>query len=83
MVSRKYHDSFLLLYCLNGTGEIITEGKNFNLEKGYAIIVDCHNPHEYAARTDKWEFLWLHFNGSAEKELYEIIYEDNYAPVIL
>ena len=74
ITKRETHDSFLLLYTLKGEGSILTGDTAFNLPRGYAVIIDCHSPHKYKSVTDRWEFLWIHFGGSAAKAMLEIAY---------
>lgn len=74
MVQRETHDSFLLLYTINGEGSVRSGDFEFSLQRNFAVIIDCHTPHEYHTVSDEWEFLWIHFNGSAIAPLFDITY---------
>ena len=74
ITKRETHDSLLLLYTLRGEGSVQTGNSAFTLPRGYAVIIDCHSPHEYKSVTDRWEFLWIHFGGSAAQAMLEIAY---------
>ncbi len=67
-VNREFHDSFLLMYTVKGTGQISCGDASFTLEEGCAALIDCHIPHNYRSEGGEWEFLWMHFTGSMAKE---------------
>lgn len=75
-IRRNTHDSFLLLYTISGQGFVQTNETAMQLSCGYAVIIDCHAPHEYRTASDSWEFLWIHFKGSGIRPLLDIIYPD-------
>jgi len=76
-IQRDMLDSFLFLYTVNGQG-CVQAGKNvIPLSRGYSVIIDCHVPHEYHSVSDKWEFLWIHFNGNGIAPLFDITYPNN------
>lgn len=76
-VKRDLHDSFLFLYTHSGEGIIKTGDTNIRLPSGYAVIIDCHTAHEYYSQSDTWNFLWIHFDGSAVKTMFDILYPNN------
>lgn len=63
-VTREFHESFLLLYTVRGSGILRAEGGETELKPGCGIVIDCRSPHSYKAVTDEWEFYWVHFNGA-------------------
>jgi len=77
MVKRDLHDSFLLLYTCSGEGCVKTGDITIQLPEKHAVIIDCHNPHEYFSQSEKWDFLWIHFHGGGVESLFEIIYPGN------
>lgn len=77
MVQRENHDSFLLLYTINGKGFLQSDNAELQLCKNDAVIIDCHFPHKYHSLSDKWEFLWIHFDGASAKTMFNIIYPSN------
>ena len=76
-VKRDLHDSFLLLYTCSGTGCVKTGNISIQLPEGHAVIIDCHTAHEYFSKTDIWDFLWIHFEGSAVKTMFDVLYPNN------
>lgn len=76
-VQRETHDSFLLLYTINGEGSVRSGDFEFSLTRDCAVIIDCHIPHEYHSISDQWEFLWIHFGGSSVFPLFDITYPNN------
>jgi len=76
-VQRDAHDSFLMLYTLNGQGCVQTGTNAIPLTRGYAVMIDCHIPHEYHSVSDRWEFLWIHFNGDSAASLFAIAYPNH------
>ncbi|MCH5185693.1 MAG: helix-turn-helix transcriptional regulator [Oscillospiraceae bacterium] len=77
IVERETHDSFLLLYTVNGRGFLQTGETELTLGGNDAVIIDCHLPHRYGSITDEWEFLWLHFGGICADTMFDIIYPSN------
>lgn len=73
-LKREHHNSFLLLYTLNGKGTISSGDTNLTLSPGTCVIIDCHIPHEYYSASECWDFLWIHFNGSGSAPLFQILY---------
>ena len=63
-VSREFHDSFLLIYTLKGTGMVTSNGSDTTIPSGHGIIIDCHAPHAYKTVSDEWDFYWIHIKGS-------------------
>lgn len=76
-VSRSFHDSFLLLYTISGTGAVKTMGETFLLLPGQAVLMDCHIPHHYRNDSPFWEFLWVHIQGNGIAPLFPILYPSN------
>lgn len=76
-IQRDMHDSFLLIYTINGQGSVQTGNNTVLLSCGHSVIIDCHIPHEYHSVSDKWEFLWIHFNGSGTAPLFDAAYPGN------
>lgn len=76
-VKRDLHDSFLLLYTCGGIGCIKTDNTHIRLSAGCAVIIDCHMPHEYYSLSEEWNFLWIHFKGSAVNTMFDVLYPNN------
>lgn len=73
-ISRNFHDSFLLLYTVDGYGAAHTMGESLTLSPGQAVLMDCHIPHRYQAASPFWEFLWIHIQGEGISPLYPLLY---------
>lgn len=73
-IQRNLHDSFLLLYTINGQGSIQTGETVLPLSCGHCVVIDCHTPHAYHTTSEPWEFFWIHFNGSGAAPLFELTY---------
>lgn len=71
---RDTHDSFLMLYSVNGSGEITLGSSAFTLDAKCCAVIDCHLPHEYKSSSETWEFLWIHFGGSGAKAMTDAAY---------
>lgn len=76
-IQRDMHDSFLLLYTIKGEGTVRTGNTFLSLPENSVVIIDCHIPHEYHSASDKWEFLWIHFDGSSAQPLLNITYPNH------
>ncbi len=82
-VQRDMHDSFLLLYTVNGQGCVQTGTNEILLSNGCAVMINCRIPHEYHTASGQWEFLWIHLNGSGIAPLFDITYPNNSVRSIL
>ena len=82
-ISRKYHDSFLLLYSISGMGSIQTMGETLTLSPGQALLMDCHMPHCYFCSTPYWEFLWIHIQGNGSSPLFSLLYPSGIHTILL
>lgn len=80
-VTRDEHDSFLLLFSVNGCGTVTTGEAAFPLPRGTAAVIDCHKFHSYRSDCDEWEFMWIHFKGQGGAALFNILYPSEVSPV--
>lgn len=76
LVERRSHDSYLLLYTVNGCGSLTTDTTEITLSQNRAAVINCRKYHKYHSLSDSWEFFWIHFNGSAAEALFAILYPD-------
>ena len=60
-------NSYLLLYTVDGSGEIdIGEGRKI-LSAGQAVVLDCVPKHYYGTvKGERWKFFYCHFQGNME-----------------
>jgi len=71
-------DNYLLIHTISGRGYLKYNDVSYNLEPNQSVIFYCGNSHLYqTASQTPWEFKWIHFNGSAVEEYYNIINEDS------
>lgn len=75
VVEREFHDSFMFIYTIRGRGRIITDNTELELGESRACVINCRKPHRYWSESDKWEFIWFHFNGGGAEPLYEALYQ--------
>ncbi len=73
-ITRDEHDSFLLLFSVNGSGQVTTGETVISLPANHAVIIDCHKFHEYHSESDTWEFIWIHLKGQCASALFNILY---------
>ena len=71
-VDRKNHDSYLLMYIKAGEGTVWYNNKTLNVHTNDIVLLNCHRPHIY--KTQKWETLWMHFNGNISDDYYQLLY---------
>lgn len=72
-VKREYHDSYLLIFTLKGSGCIHTNNTSYNLTSNTCTIIDCHSPHEYYSTSKLWDFFWIHFDGNSITHIINLI----------
>lgn len=69
---KKGADEFILIYCVEGIGNIEIDGQKFQLRPNYFFIIPPDIPHCYKADVnDPWSIYWVHFSGSDAKRLYD------------
>lgn len=81
-VDRKDYNSILLLYTINGEGELKYFGQSYTLIPGTVFLIDCMNSHCYKTKSKEkpWEFIWIHFNGGESRSYIKYIHS-NEGPV--
>lgn len=82
-VRRDLHDSFLILYTIDGEGELEAKGSKILLPKRHAAVIDCHFPHEYKTVGQRWEFLWIHFHGAQMESIWKLLYPREIEAIML
>lgn len=71
-IRRDRFDSFLIMYIVRGTVDIVSESSACRAEEGEFVLLDCYRPHQYGSH-DEWEASWLHFDGPMAREYYQEI----------
>jgi AraC family transcriptional regulator of arabinose operon len=63
-MQRPRHDDNLLLYCVDGRGQLETQGHDYTIGSGDLMLLPQGLSHNYAAsRNDPWSIYWVHFQG--------------------
>jgi len=79
---REGYRSYLMIYTLDGKGRALYRGKQYALDRGKLLLIDCYDYQEYFTEENGfWEIKWEHFNGCSSKEYFSLLY-DNYGPVV-
>lgn len=69
---RDTYPPLLVVFIREGTFLFEYRGSEFSAHKGDVVLLDCTEPHYYAAQ-DGLEFLYMHFNGSNSHEICQLI----------
>ena len=57
---------YVLIYCVDGSGFYVVDGKRHEVKKNQYFILPIGKPHEYGATEGHfWTVYWLHFCGKA------------------
>ncbi len=63
-MERDHHDDNLLVYCLDGEGDIVLEEQKHRVRPGDILLIPKGIPHSYRARRkNPWTIYWVHFTG--------------------
>ena len=46
------------------------QGREYELNKGDCVFIDCQNPYSHRTSEDLWSLEWIHFNGNAVLPIY-------------
>lgn len=58
-------DQYVLIYCVDGAGFYVVDGKRYEVKKNQYFILPANKPHEYGTTEDKrWSIYWVHFKGT-------------------
>jgi len=69
---RENLNSYLIIYTISGTGYLNYREKDYELQKGDIIYINCMDYHRYQCLSDNWEFLWIHFHGIGAHGYYDV-----------
>jgi len=67
-LDRNNNNNFLVIVMLSGSLSYTTLHSRGVVHPGYALLLDCHQPHSYKAN-GKCSFVFLHFNGAHSKAI--------------
>ena len=69
---KKGCNSYLLLYCINGTGIIELSQHEITLKPNMFYIIPARTPHKYKAdNKNPWTIYWVHFWGENSENIYK------------
>jgi AraC-like DNA-binding protein len=80
---REGQSNYFIMHTVSGRGFLRYESKEFILEPGTAVMINCENYQRYGSFGGDWRYRWVHFNGTAAESFYEIINSDGVCPVNL
>ncbi len=57
-------NQYVLIYCVDGSGFYVVNGKRYEVGKDQYFILPAGKPHEYGATEGRyWTIYWVHFRG--------------------
>jgi AraC-like DNA-binding protein len=69
--------SYLLTQTIEGSGELLYQGKRYSLEEGDIFLIDCRKAHRYQTGkgSASWRYRWAHFDGYPMDEWFHQVLE--------
>ena len=67
---RQNLDSFLFFYVKKGSGIINYGEKDYPVNQGDCVFINCHNPYFHRTSENLWTLEWIHFNGISVLPVY-------------
>lgn len=63
-IRREGIDQYVLIYCVDGSGFYIIDGKRYEVKRNQFFVLPTGKPHEYgASEGHNWTIYWVHFRG--------------------
>ncbi|MCG8609927.1 MAG: AraC family transcriptional regulator [Pseudomonadales bacterium] len=82
-MERVQHDDNLLIYCVDGSGQLVTADKSWAVDKGDVTLLSKGMTHAYHADLDKpWSIFWVHFTGQDADAFISSILRNPEQPVV-
>lgn len=80
--SRSNLQSFLFFMVLDGAGKLEYNGREYKLEEGSMVFINCHRPYSHTTDPDNlWTLRWVHFYGPGLSSIYDKYCERGGRPV--
>lgn len=80
--SRSNLQSILFFTVVDGNGFLTYGNKEYKLEKGSSVFIDCHNPYSHTTDPEHlWTLRWVHFYGPTLPSIYNKYCERGGRPV--
>ncbi|HHY82411.1 MAG TPA: AraC family transcriptional regulator [Clostridiales bacterium] len=74
--------NYLLMYTIEGSGYLKYLDEEYTLNPGQAVVIYCANYQYYRTLGEtSWSFKWVHFDGTAASEYYELLNGDSLSVV--
>jgi len=82
-MERQRHDDNLLLYCVDGGGELEAGGQRYAVGGGDLVLLPQGVGHVYqAGRADPWTIYWVHFQGVSTRVFMDYLGYRQRRPVV-
>ena len=69
-------DRVLLVYTMEGGGEVACRGKSLALHKGDALLIDIMDGYYARSVTKSWKFVWIQMSGTLANSMLSYIKKD-------
>ena len=83
---REKLQSYLCFMVEDGEGELVCEGKRYDLKAGDVVFIDCRRAYSHSTglnpNTELWSLRWCHFYGPSMPAIYAKYCERGGLPVI-
>lgn len=81
---RQEYDSYLLFYTLSGSGYLKYRGEEYSIRPKQVFLINCYEYQYYKTDAEGfWNFKWVHFNGAASKNYFDLINDDSLRVITL
>lgn len=70
-MEREGYYNYLLNFTLGGRGTMTYGGREYTLEKGDLLFINCAEKHAFSSAEGNWEFVYVHVNGLGIRSLYD------------
>lgn len=68
---RKGLNSYLFFAVEDGSGSLTYNGREFPLQKGDCVFIDCSQPYAHTTGEQLWTLRWIHFYGPNMSAIYD------------
>ena len=69
--SRSNLQSYLFFTVLSGAGVLVYDSKEYALNTGDMVFIDCRKPYSHTTDSNLWSLRWCHFYGPTLSFVYE------------
>ena len=70
-MEREGYYIYLLNFTLGGRGAMTYGGREYALETGDLLFINCAEKHAFSSAEGNWEFVYIHVNGLGIRSLYD------------